>query len=228
MMKRNTVMVFDVETTGLIPKRGPKTIFTDDVSLSPYILQLSFIVYDMNTSEVIKTFNSYIDIDDTIEISPKITELTGIVRETCQTLGKTMEYVLTEFYKEYVSCDVVVAHNIDFDKEMIMIEVIRNYSKMVDNGCLNPSLLFNDVYNFVNNIESYCTMRNGKELCNLWTERKTTEALQSTTRRYKKNPKLSELYFKIFNEVPVGLHDALVDTDACLKCYIYLMSLTTN
>ena len=90
MMKRNTVMVFDVETTGLIPKRGPKTIFTDDISISPYILQLSFIVYDMNTSEVIKTFNSYIDIDDTIEISPKITELTGIVRETCQTLGKTI------------------------------------------------------------------------------------------------------------------------------------------
>ena len=217
--KRNLVMAFDVETTGLIPKRGPKTIFTDDIGLSPYILQLSFIVYNTESNVTVRTFNSYVNIDDSIEISPKITELTGIVREMCNTQGQSIEYILSEFYKEYVSCDTIVAHNIDFDKEMIMIETIRNHSKMVELGCTNPTLLFNDMYNFISKKEIYCTMRIGKELCNLWTQPSSSSL---SKRSYKKNPKLSELYFKIFNEIPLGLHDAFVDTDACLKCYLHM------
>ena len=229
-------MAFDVETTGLLPKRGLNTTM-ETIKNCPYILQLSFIVYDMSKQEIIRTFNSYVDVDDSIEISPKITEITGIVRETCKTQGIPIQDVLTEFYRAYQSCDVIIAHNIDFDKEMIMIEVMRNYYKMFGNGCENPSLLFNEIHNVVYSKQIYCTMRNGKDLCDLWVEGKT-DAKQviktdGTTeepnkRKYKKNPKLSELYFKIFNEIPDGLHDALVDTQACLKCYIHLMSITQN
>lgn len=217
--KSNLVMVFDVETTGLIPKRGPKTIFTDDINMSPYILQFCFIVYNTELDEIVRTFNSYVNIDDSVEISPKITELTGIVREKCNTEGQSIEYVLSEFYKEYVLCATIVAHNIDFDREMVMIEAIRNNLKMMDLGCPNPTILFNDMYNFLNKKEIYCTMRSGKELCNLWTQ----PSIGSLSKRsYKKNPKLSELYHKIFDEIPLGLHDAVVDTEACLKCYLHL------
>jgi hypothetical protein len=66
-------------------------------------------------------------------------------------------------------------------------------------------------------------MRNGLDICDIWTGGKTDENGR-VTRKYKKNPKLSELYFKLFNQVPLGLHDALVDTEVCLKCYIQLIS----
>lgn len=217
MNKRNLILVFDVETTGLIPKNG-----YENIEKCPYILQLSFIVYDTNKCEIKRTFNSYVSIDDCVEVTPKITELTGISKETCKTGGKPIEYVLTEFYNEYQSCDVIVAHNIDFDKEMIAIEVTRNHSKMIENGCLYPSLLFNKIYNSVHSKEIYCTMRNGRDFCDLWTEAKANGA---NAKRFKKNPKLSELYYKIFNTIPSGLHDALVDTDVCLKCYVHLMSI---
>jgi DNA polymerase-3 subunit epsilon len=188
----------------------------------------------MNKQERVRTFNSYVDVDDDVEISPKITEITGIVRETCKSRGIPIQDVLTEFYRAYQSCDVIIAHNIDFDKEMIMVEVIRNYSKMLDNGCENPSILFNEIHNIVYSRRMYCTMLNGKDFCDIWVEGKFESRPEikadgtTVVRKYKKNPKLSELYFKIFNEIPLGLHDALVDTETCLKCYIYLISTTKN
>lgn len=236
MNPNNIVMVFDVETTGLIPKR-PQSTTLETIKSCPYILQLCFVLYDMDKQEIIRKFNSYVDVDDSVEISPKITEITGIVRETCKSRGIPIQDVLTEFYRAYQSCDVIVAHNIDFDKEMIMIEVMRNYQKMYSNGCENPSILFNEIHNVVYSKHLYCTMRYGKDLCDLWVECKTDSKsvikTDGTTeepnkRRYKKNPKLSELHFKIFNEIPDGLHDALVDTLACLKCYIHLMSIAKN
>lgn len=236
MNPNNIVMVFDVETTGLIPKR-PQTTTLETIKSCPYILQLSFVLYDMDKQEIIRKFNSYVDVDDSVEISPKITEITGIVRETCKSQGLPIQDVLTEFYRAYQSCDVIVAHNIDFDKEMIMIEVMRNYQKMFGNGCENPLILFNEIYNVVYSKQLYCTMRNGKDFCDLWVECKTDAksviktdgtAEEPNKRRYKKNPKLSELHFKIFNVIPDGLHDALVDTLACLKCYIHLMSIAKN
>ena len=42
------------------------------------------------------------------------------------------------------------------------------------------------------------------------------------TRFYKKMPKLSELYFHFFGVIPENLHDSLVDTEICLKCYLKL------
>ena len=236
MNPNNIVMVFDVETTGLIPKR-PQSTTLETIKSCPYILQLCFVLYDMDKQEIIRKFNSYVDVDDSVEISPKITEITGIVRETCKSRGIPIQDVLTEFYRAYQSCDVIVAHNIDFDKEMIMIEVMRNYQKMYSNGCENPSILFNEIHNVVYSKHLYCTMRYGKDLCDLWVECKTDSKSVIKTdvtteepnkRRYKKNPKLSELHFKIFNEIPDGLHDALVDTLACLKCYIHLMSIAKN
>lgn len=214
------VLVFDVETTGLIPKKQPNYI-----QQCPYIIQLSFIVYDTELQSNIRTFNEYVFLDESVQIPSKITEITGIVKETCINIGKPIEYILTEFYKEYLLCDTIVAHNIDFDKEMIKIEVMRNYLKMVNSGCLNPSLLFNDVYNYVQNKEPYCTMRNGLDFCNIWTTRDGTNDSGREFKKYKKNPKLSELYYKIFNEMPIGLHNALVDTEVCLKCFIHLISI---
>ncbi len=39
-------------------------------------------------------------------------------------------------------------------------------------------------------------------------------------RKWKKSPKLSELYEKLFDTIPENLHDSMVDTLLCLKCFI--------
>jgi hypothetical protein len=53
-------------------------------------------------------------------------------------------------------------------------------------------------------------MKNGTELCAITVDSRTT----------KKWPKLSELHKKLFDEVPDGLHNSMVDVNACLKCYL--------
>ena len=50
------VLVFDTETTGIIPKSYLP------VDKMPYIVQLAFMLYDTKTNDVIKNFNQIIKI----------------------------------------------------------------------------------------------------------------------------------------------------------------------
>lgn len=213
--RSNLVMVFDVETTGLFGKKNGDFY---DLLTSPYILQLCFIIYDIKKNETIRTFNSYISIDDYVVIPPETTAIHGITKEICTTKGAKIENVLSEFYTEFLRCNTFVAHNIDYDRDMIIVEMTRNAIKMEIMGHKDTFIIFNSTYNYLHSKEMYCTMRSGKEVCNIWIEK-------NGKKLYKKKPKLSELYIKLFDEEPQGLHDALVDTTACLKCYLRLIDI---
>jgi hypothetical protein len=39
-------------------------------------------------------------------------------------------------------------------------------------------------------------------------------------KKYKKWPKLSQLYFALFGENPDGLHNSMMDVLVCLRCYL--------
>jgi DNA polymerase III epsilon subunit-like protein len=215
-IKSNYIMVFDVETTGLLDEKFHRKNKCYDIDNSPYVLQICFIIYDIVNNETVKTFSSYVDIHESVVIPPKATEVNGITKETCKT-GMKIECVLAEFYnnlKKY-DCDTIVGHNIHFDKNMIFIEIARHKIKLEENlGCIN------DVYNYINQKRSYCTMFNSIELCNLVTPYKNSRKNET----YKKFPSLKELYIKLFGVVPGGLHDAEIDTVACLKCYLELLN----
>ena len=206
----NRILIFDVETTGLLKKDEP----------SPYITQLSFLVYDRASQSVKDSFAHYIRIPDEVVIPPIVTELTGITRATCDEQGVPIVEALVAFYRAYVSCDTIVAHNLKFDQQMMCEELVRNYSAMVDalDDWDEPSVIFNELYNRVHGKQLYCTMLAGIDVCNLW----TSTAGASAPRKYKKYPKLSELHQALFGSVPEGLHDATVDTEACLNCFLRL------
>jgi len=220
-LTKKRILFFDVETTGLLPKSyGGRFPPLDQC---PHILQLSFIVYDVNTSSVVSIFDSYIDVDPKIEISGFISELTGATREKCDA-GMKMHKALAIFYREYQKCDCIVAHNLEFDKTMIAIELNRNAMEL---AAIAPNYLsiFNDIYNRLNNIEMYCTMKMGKDECNLMIdghEKMGANGVPYITRPYKKYPKLSELHLKLFGSEPTDLHNSLVDTAVCMKCFFKL------
>lgn len=203
----NLTMIFDVETTGLLKKNQP-------VSEIPYITQLCYLVYDEERKEVIKEFNKYIVIPENIEISTLITELTGITKEICND-GHQIEDVLAEFYSDYERCRKFVAHNIEFDHKMIKIEMGRNDLKLKspEINIQDSHIVFND--KFIPKSALYCTMFSSTILCGIWVER--------WGKLHLKWPTLAELHMKLFGETPTGLHDALVDTTVCLKCYLELV-----
>ena len=190
------ILVFDTETTGLIPK--------SEDSPMPYITQLSFIVYDTQDNQIRSMFDSYIQLPKGIEIPQIVTDLTGITNEKCDT-GIPIEQALSIFYHTMIICDCIIAHNIDFDIQMINIEVERNIGTL--RFCSNIQNMF------TGNRNLDCTMRMSTEACSLF---RTTER----NRTYKKFPKLAETYFHLFQKVPENLHNSMVDALVCLRCYL--------
>jgi len=231
--KRRRMLVFDVETTGKIKKGGV-------VAEQPHIIQLSFVVYDLAERCVIKSFDSYVKIGADVELSDFICELTGASRAKCNS-GMDIIDVLKVFYEAYMWCDGLVAHNIEFDTQMIEFEMKRNRPRFLDVApyCL---LMFNNIYEKMHNIERYCTMKKGTKLCALTQQvvaphtvvrpsvvfSGINPVLASIVQdevarpvvRSNKWPKLTELHEKLFGVLPAVSHDARADTMACLRCYV--------
>lgn len=200
-----TILVFDVETTGLLPKQ------INNLAECPHILQLSYIVYD--GAKIVKKYNSYIRVSEQITITPDITNLTGITREKCNDGVPILEALWT-MYQDYVLCGCVVAHNISFDAKMITIELDRNRAPA------ELRKLMNIGFEKAMNIRRYCTMMNSIELCAIKAMRLNSKGEPC---EYHKWPRLSELHEHLYGFVPDGLHDAMVDVEACLKCYILMI-----
>ena len=209
---RRKFLVFDVETTGLIPrsKKGIVTKMEDN----PYIIQLSYAIYDVYERRIIRTFDTYVKLPEKIIISDFITNLTGISNDICEKKGLPILEVIEEFYRAYIECDGIVAHNIDFDEKMIKIEIERNREKIIDRipHCLS---IFNYMYEKIKNIERFCTMKKSSHLCNL-------EIVIEGKPKMKKFPKLIELFGILFENEPEpkNLHNSMIDVLVCLKCFM--------
>lgn len=190
------LIIFDTETTGLPPARHTPLIST---ARWPYIVQLSYVIYDTETNCIIKSVDTLIKLQPGIDIPEESTNIHGITQEMCQKHGRNIKEVLLEFNDALLQGDKLIAHNVQFDKNMLTVEYIRN------------KLTNNFVYNNIS-IPEFCTMLNSIELCSLY-------RTNSSGRQYKKYPKLVELHETLFNEIPNGLHNAMADVIVCLRCY---------
>jgi len=203
-------LVFDVETTGLLPKYNGAPL-----SEFPNIIQFSFILYDTDKLVIEKIYNKYIKTDAVIDA--KITEITGITREIVDSQGIHVCQALQEFFHAYMEADtILVGHNLEFDMKMVLAEsarwglnlIIDTFEEHCRMGNNDPKKLFD-----MSNPNFYCTMMHGIELCRL--ERTNSRG------PYLKQPKLSELYQHIFEtDAPEGLHNSLIDVFTCLRCYM--------
>ncbi len=186
------ILIFDTETSGL-PKKGCKDSINTD--LWPYILQLAYILYDTDKNQIIKKYNTFIKISDSVIIDENSIKIHNITREICLEKGESISNVLSDFNKVLVKCDLIVGHNLQFDKTLIMAEMIRNKIN----------------YNF--NKAEYCTMKNSVNLCKL-------QGKYYRSENNYKYPKLTELVEYLFSETPKNLHDAFTDVKYTLKCYL--------
>jgi len=189
-------LVFDVETTGLLPK-----IPTDEI---PHIIQLSFALYDTDKNKMVDVYNTYVKPLSGINIRPMITELTGITQEKIETEGVDISEAIDEFYNAYQQADIIVAHNLHFDISMILMDgcpVMHELHGIFDFDVLKKA-----------GKQLYCTMQSGIDLCKL--ERVNSRGT------YLKQPKLSELYINLFGKEPENLHNSAVDVAVCLRCFL--------
>ena len=192
------VLIFDTETTGLPPKNTP----TNHTDKWPHVIQLSWAIYNEETTQIEEEKDYIISLGTHIPISPESTAIHGITSELSRARGVPIEVALFDFKHAANRCGKIVAHNLEFDKNMLLVEYYR-------------ARMFNTVFP----PNEYCTMKNGTSICNIvkvWEDGRTSL----------KYPKLIELYHALYGTdvpSPEGLHNAKVDVDVCLKCYMKMM-----
>ena len=195
------ILVFDTETTGL-PERNASIY---DSNKWPYIIQLSYIFYDVsNNISVIK--DDYIKIRNDVEITEESYKTHNITREILNKKGINIRLAINEFNKFLSIADIVVGHNLSFDKRLIFVECIRN--KLQQNFTK-----FNGSAKICK--PEFCTMKNTIDFCDLHYTNRSGKIV-------KKNPTLSQLFIKLFPDelLPNNLHNSIVDVAITIRCYI--------
>jgi len=193
---RMKVLVFDTETTGLPTERNASIAATEKW---PHIIQISFLLYETDSCRVLSCQDHIVKLDPTTPISEESSKVHGITRSLCTRKGIPIAAAIDDFNAALQSADCVVAHNLLFDKRMVMVESIRLRWRQ----------------HFTRNgkgKKEYCTMKNAVELCAI-------ETTNASGEKYLKYPNLTELHQKLFNVAPKGTHDSMADVLICLRCY---------
>jgi DNA polymerase III epsilon subunit-like protein len=214
------VLIFDTETTGL-PKT--KIISPDTLDLWPYIVQISYIIYDTSINIITDDYNHIIRIPETISISNQSSSIHGITDEISRKKGVHINEILLDFFYNLKNVDMVVGHNVEFDINIVRVELLRLIcEKNIPHKELNSQK--HNLY-FITNLQNvFCTMRESVEFCNI-------QATDKSGKPYLKFPKLTELHQKLFNSTPNNLHNSMVDILVTLRCFIkmkYDMDILTN
>lgn len=177
----NKFLFFDTETTGL-PKNWKASY--KDLNNWPRLVQLAWIIGDDNGS-IIK-LNNYIIKPQGFSIPYEATKVHKISTLRAEQEGKDIQIVLKEFAKDIAQADYLVAHNMNFDINVVGSELYRNSIE-------------SDIFKK----KKICTMESTVDFCKI----------NGGYYGYK-YPKLSELYQKLFNSIFEEAHDASADVNA--------------
>jgi len=183
------IFVFDTETTWFINKKET------DLDLQPKIIQFAGIMWEI----IDWKFTEEKRVDILINPKTPIPYASSEVHHIYDIDIKKSPYiedVLDEILEYINEPDMIIWHNIEYDQDMIKLELKRQASEYK----YKPKQVF-------------CTMKSTVNFC----------ALEGNWKRFK-YPKLWELHKKLFSEYFIGAHDALTDVEATLRCFVELVN----
>jgi DNA polymerase III epsilon subunit-like protein len=203
------VLVFDTETTGL-PKT--KVMNPDMFHLWPHIVQLSYIIYNTKNNEIIKIRDFIVKLPSGTLIPDDSIKIHGITNEMSQSSGVDIIEVFESFFKDIEQVEFVIGHNIQFDLNIVKVELLRliydcKYEKKIRESF--KEMLYQATYI----IKFRCTMKETIEFCNIL-------KVNGKGEEYKKFPSLLELYEKLYKKTPQNLHNSLHDSLITLICFM--------
>jgi DNA polymerase III epsilon subunit-like protein len=197
------LLFIDSETNGLpTSKYAPYT----EPNMWPHIIQLSWQIIDSDTWTTLHEEDVFVKPRATWSLEAE--RIHQIPEAIAARFGKEPLEVLTRFQEDLNKCDVVIGHNLSFDKTAILAEVQRLYEA----GKSERATTF-----WKKGIKEICTMVLTKQFCNV-------KFKDSTDLKF---PRLAELYSKLFNKEydisGADLHNAKHDV-ACLVLCVKTMS----
>ena len=189
----NYIIVFDTETNGFSP-------------IDNEIVQLSYILYDIQKQEVIYSTELQRDIVKIDGyISKKLTKIHGISKQ--DTLDKRpIKEHLDEFIEYCNQANTIVGHNVQFDINMVIGQINKIFDTLTPEEQSKYTTFierFEDV--------TYCTLKHARKKCEEYIENPKQKA------------KLETVHKILFKQQASGqLHNALVDVSVTLRVYLKL------
>lgn len=190
-LRRKKFLFFDTETTGVPQNREAST---SDINNWPRLVQLSWIL--TNHSGKIISDGNYIIKPNGFVIPQEATNIHGITNGEAKAWGVPLEDALYDFLRDLSRADILVGHNVDFDKKVIGAECIR--------------MGWDDE---LSDMPSVCTMKQTIDFCKIPNK-------YGYGYRF---PKLQELYYKLFNRNFENSHDSAADVEATKDCFFELL-----
>lgn len=195
------ILFFDTETTGL--PRNFDEPYTNDKNW-PRLVQLSWILEDTDTSEVSE--HDFIIKPDGFIIPFSSTKIHHITHGRAERTGKAIKEVLLKFDLDLLQADLLVGHNIEFDKNIVAAEFYR--LKKNNRGGIGTGNIHQIIKHLLSKPE-FCTMLNGTNYTKI----------EVPYQDEYKWPKLAELYRHFFGHDFKGAHNSLADIRATRECF---------
>jgi len=217
------ILIFDTETTGLSITRELSYAVLDKW---PYIVQFSYLIYDNETNKVIKIRDHILKLPHSLKMSEENIKIHKITNEMSQKKGIDFEKIIEEVIKDFQYVDLIVAHNLEFDLNLLKVEMMRKIMKsqlLVDSLTVpmktrstskNKKMFDSFLTLLITNKNYVCTMQESVDLCNI----KKTNSMGE----YLKFPKLCELHQTLFQTEAKNLHNSLNDILICFRCFYKL------
>jgi DNA polymerase III epsilon subunit-like protein len=185
-VKMDNPLILDFETTGLIPKGVTLSRYT--CKFFPRIVQAAW-----HFENEIK--NYYVKPDGFI-IPQESINIHGVTNEIAKEKGIGIKQLLKFITDDIFNCSSAVAHNADFDINVLKSELMR-------------SGMFDELEK-LNSVNVFCTMKGSIDYC----------AIKNPSKYHDdyKWPKLAELYLKCTGKKIENAHDAQYDVLATVEC----------
>ena len=160
----------------------------------PRVVQLAWQIHDV--SGKLLEVKNFIIKPDGYSIPYNSQEIHGISTERAKKDGISLSKVLDEFTDDLKNISFLIGHNVSFDNNVLGCEFLRSQRE-----------------NVLSKIQSIDTKELSTDFCQITGGRGG---------RFKW-PKLSELYFKLFNENFSEAHNASADVEATARCFLELI-----
>jgi DNA polymerase III subunit epsilon len=182
-------LFFDTETTGL-PRRWDAP--AEDLDNWPRLVQIAWILCDEHGNELDK--QSLIVKPEGFVIPDDVAQIHGISNARAISVGAALDKVLSQFADALKKCGTLIAHNMNYDVNVLAAEYIRARIE------LDLSL-----------VRKVCTKDVSTNYCRL------------PGKYGYKWPTLVELHTTLFGAEFAQKHDALDDVEACARCFFELV-----
>jgi DNA polymerase-3 subunit epsilon len=160
-----------------------------DLSNWPRLVQIAWLLYDRDGKKI--SGKDHIIRPHGFTIPQEAARIHGITTERAISEGVSLKEALEDFSLALEGVSCLVAHNIRFDEKIVGAEFLRE-----------------GIENKLSRTDKICTMAETTHYCKL----------PGNYGDYKW-PKLSELYFTLFNDKFEEAHNAAVDIKACAECF---------